>query len=220
MTDDNRAGRDGVLARKTSEFDRGLGFYDAIYAVAITLLIVNVDVPEPDAWHDLSSLAASGLFYQLAGFALSFLVIAVFWRVNVRLVQLLSALDPATTTANLVAVALVVLVPFTTQGISDPETAGFALPTVFYAVNLAAVSVAQTLMFQIARRKGLEIRPRGRRENRILLIDALTTPLVFLASVPVALLWGADAGKLSWASLLLIGPLSGRLAIRAIQSGP
>ena len=44
---------------------------------------------------------------------------------------------------NLLAVALVMLIPFTTQGISDPESSQFALPTAMYALNIALASLAQ-----------------------------------------------------------------------------
>jgi hypothetical protein len=40
----------------------------------------------------------------------------------------------------------------------------------------------------------------------------MTTPLVFLASIPVAYLVGADAARLVWLSLVVIGPISGRWA--------
>ena len=45
------------------------------------------------------------------------------------------------------------------------------------------------------------------------------TPLVFLVSIPVAMAFGATAGKLTWAVLIVLGPLSGILASRAKSSG-
>ena len=205
----------GLVRRDSSEFERGLSFFDAIYAFAITLLIVNLDVPPPEAWASPADLMATGAPRQLAGFALSFVVIAAFWRINVRLVQGIAAMDAATTTANLVAAALVVLVPFTTQGISDPGYADYALPTVVYAVNIALASLAQSAIYEVARHRGLEVAPTTPRRHRARMLDGLTTPAVFLASVPVALLWGAEVAKLCWLSLLVIGPVSGRLARRA-----
>jgi len=194
--------------RETSEFDRGISFYDAIYGFAITLLIANVDAPPPDAWQDLATFLRTGVLHQLGGFALSFVVIAVFWRINVRLVKRISAMDSATTTMNLIAAAFVILIPFTTQGISDPGSAGYALPTALYAANITLASLAQLAMFQTARHRGLETEPMSKRENVALVLDSIATPLVFVVSIPVALLWGADAGKLTWASLLVLGPLS------------
>ena len=208
-----------MLERQTSEFDRGLSFFDAIYGFAITLLIANLDVPPSEAWEDPAALLATGIVHQLGGFALSFAVIAVFWRINVRLVKRITAMDSTTTGANLVAAAFVILIPFTTQGMSDPSSAAYALPTVLYAVNIALASLAQLAMFEVARARGVEAAPLTHRENVAHVIDALATPVTFLASIPVALVWGGYAGKLSWLSLFLIGPLVERLAWGRANTG-
>ena len=42
--------------------------------------------------------------------------------------------------------------------------------------------------------------------------SALITPVWFLASIPVAYLVNAEAAKYMWLLLIVIGPLSGRLA--------
>ncbi|WP_300266745.1 TMEM175 family protein [Microbacterium sp.] len=211
---------EGLLRRDSAEFDRGVSFYDAVYGFAVTLLIANVDAPPAEAWQDLSSLLATGVLHQLGGFALSFIVIAVFWRINVKLVQRISAMDAATTAANLAAAAFVILIPFTTQGISDPGSAEFALPTVFYAANIAVVSLLQLGVFEVARARGLEIEPLTKKEHRRFVLDALPTSVVFLASIPVALLWSPEAGKLTWLALIVIGPLTARLLQRGAVSQP
>lgn len=208
--------RRGAAERGEAEFDRGVSFFDAIYGFAATLLIANVDAPSPDTWSDISALLDSHLLMQLLGLALSFTVICVMWRLNVRLTRELRGLDGPTTVINLVAVGLVVLLPFTTQGISDTETADLALPTAFYALNVAAASLAQTLMFVVARARGLEREPTSPRENRIRVMDALITPVYFVLTVPVAFVWDADIAKLLWLGLIPLGILSGRLRRRAI----
>jgi len=212
------SGRIGVFKRSDAEFDRGISFFDAIYGFAITLLIANLDVPPAEAWRDLPSLLNSGILGQLTGFALSFVVIAAFWRVNVRIIRRISAMDSATTTMNLLAAAFVILIPFTTQGISDPHTLSFALTTVVYGANIALASIAQTAMFEVARRRGLEAHPMTRREYTVYLLNALPTPVVFLASIPVTLVWGGVAGKLAWLALLVLGPLAAWQGRRMLRS--
>lgn len=207
---------DEVIRRDTSEFDRGLSFFDAVYGFAVTLLIANVDLPEPEAWRDLESLGQSGLGQQLFGVVLSFVVICALWRVNVGLVKRLEGLDGAMMLANLAAAGLVILVPFTTDAISNPMTADLPLPTVLYAFNIAAVALSQGAVYQLGRRAGLEHRPTSARENRFLLLAAAATPAVFLLSVPVALVIGAAAAQLSWLSLVVLLPVTGRLAARAV----
>jgi hypothetical protein len=42
---------------------------------------------------------------------------------------------------------MIVLIPFSTQGLSDPTTASLPLPTAFYALNIALASLCQSLLF-------------------------------------------------------------------------
>jgi TMEM175 potassium channel family protein len=202
--------------RDTVEFARAFTFFDAVYAFALTLLVVNIDPPEASDWKSLGAFLGSGVGWQLMGFAISFVVIAVFWRVNHRIVAGFRALSPGTIVANLVAIAFVVLIPFSTQG-SDVETADEPLAVAVYAVNISCAVLAQTAMYYVARHDGVLANPLPRRADAIKLVDTLTTPVVFLASIPVAYAFGADWGRWVWALLLVIGPISGAWASRQVD---
>lgn len=195
--------------RDSIEFVRAFTFFDAVYAFALTLLVVNIDPPDAADWRDLGTLLGSGLEWQLLGFAVSFAVIAVFWRVNHRIVALFRAVTPGTVVANLVAIAFVVLIPFSTQGISDAETADAPLAVAVYAVNISLAVLAQSAVYYRARHDGVLAQPLPPRADAVKLADALVTPAVFLASIPVAYGFGADWGRATWALLIVLGPLSG-----------
>lgn len=202
--------------RDTLEFARAFTFFDAVYAFALTLLVVNIDPPDAADWRDLGTLLGSGLEWQLLGFAVSFAVIAVFWRVNHRIVAQFRAVSPGTVTANLFAIAFVVLIPFSTQGISDVETADEPLAVAVYAVNISLAVLAQSAIYYRARHDGVLAHPLPRRADAVRLADALVTPAVFLISIPVAYVYGADWGRLTWALLIVLGPLSGWWASRRV----
>jgi hypothetical protein len=51
--------------------------------------------------------------------------------------------------------------------------------------------------------------------SRRLVLASLVTPLVFLASIPIAVGVGSQAAELSWLLLVVLGPLTGRIAPRA-----
>lgn len=203
--------------RDSVEFARAFTFFDAVYAFALTLLVVNIDPPEASAWRDPWTWLASGLGWQLLGFVISFVVIAVFWRTNHRLSSGFSGMSPGTMTANIVALAFVVFIPFSTQGVSDPDTGDQPFAIAVYSVNIAAAVFAQSAIFFIARRDGLIAKPLPRRADTIRFIDTAMTPLVFGLSIVVAYVWGADWARWTWALLLVVGPISGRLTDRAIQ---
>ncbi|WP_066301130.1 TMEM175 family protein [Arthrobacter luteolus] len=202
---------DQLFDRSTVEFGRGISFFDAIYGFAITLLITNIDLPPAAAWGSVEDLLSTGLLSQLFGFLLSFAVIAVFWRVNFRQMAGVPVMSQRLITWNIVAAFFIILIPFTTQGTSDPAAAGYSLPTVLYALNVALASLAQTAVFLSASRHNLAgaaglgkgVRP---------LLPHLAVPAVFLASIPVIAVAGPGPGRLVWASLLILSPLAGRLS--------
>ena len=125
----------------------------------------------------------------------------------------MSGMTSRVLTANIVCAFFIVLIPFTTQGISDPSTRDLPLPTVAYALNIAFASLAQTAMYLLAESDGLVAPASGGRQtlSRQTLF-ALATPVVFLASVPVAVVFGALPAHVVWLSLVVIGPVAGRFA--------
>ena len=203
------------FGREGAEFGRGLGFFDAIHGFAITLLITNIDLPQAPAWSSLSTLLSGGLGAQLLGFLISFVVIAAFWRRSTELLSRFSAIDSSVITTNLVAAGLVVLLPFTTQGISDPLLAEYALPVALYAANVALVIIAHAAIFEAGRSRGLLRMPVSEREMRAERADALAKVVVFGASIPVAYLCGPGWGMLTWLLLLVVGPVFGRRVAKA-----
>lgn len=199
-------------------FARGVSLFDAVYGFAMTLLIANVDPPPAEAWRSVSTLLSSHAGAQLLGFGLSFVVIAVIWRSNVTLMRRLSGIDGPVTALNLLASGLVILIAFTTQGISDAESTGLPLPTALYALNIAAVSLTQMTMYQVARARGLEQPRRSDRQTRREIVGAIVTPAVFLISVPVAMFVDADIAKLTWVSLLILNPVASLLLRRRTKA--
>ena len=206
-----------VFDREGVEFGRGLSFFDAIFGFAITVLVVSIDPPEAKAWTSLTALLESGLGNQLTCFAISFVVIAVFWRSNTQLLGRFRAMDQALITSNLVTVAFVVLLPFSTQGISDPALYGMPLPTAPYAVNVALAILSQSITAEIARARGLlidDIPPSAWWAARI---DLLAKIGIFLLSVPIAFVFGSHWAQLSWLLLIVVGRVTGRWSERVAQ---
>lgn len=203
-----------VYQRETSSFDRVLGFLDAIYGFAVTLLVINIDVTSPDAWSSINAFFTQGIGSQLLGFLISFLVIVAFWRHNHGTLANFSGVDSTIITWNIVVAGLIIFIPFTTQGMSDPNTDELPLPTAVYAINIAAAVIAHSIMLQVAARRGLLLQPLNRQQLRARALDSLIAPVVFLVSIPVAYLTDGNTAKLCWLALLILGPLGARLVGR------
>ena len=207
---------EGLYARDSSEYGRSLGFFDAIYGFALTLLIANLDIPPAAAWASVSTLL-DAVGSQLIGFLISFVVIVFFWLSNSRLIARLRGLDSHGVVLNIVLAGLVIFIPFTTQGISDPELTELALPNILYAINLAAAIVVQVVMYQWEVRRGLSLVPLSALARRAELLDALVNPVILLASIPVALAYGGTAAKYVWLAMLVASPLSGTISARIVK---
>ncbi len=203
-----RFGRDGA------EFGRGLGFFDAIHAFAITLLVVNIEPPPAASWSSLSSLLGSGLGTALMGFAISFVVIAVFWRSHTEMMSRFNGIDQTVITVSLLSAGLVVLVPFTTQGISDNEIADYPLPVALYATNVAAVILTHAITLEVGRARGLLVAEPSRELLLVERLDALVKIVVFMVSIPVAYLVSPGWGMLTWLLLIPIGIAFGQWGAR------
>jgi uncharacterized membrane protein len=199
------------FARGTTEFDRALGFFDATYAVALTLLVTTLDGYDvPGTWADPAALWAA-IGTQVVAFFIAFAVVAFYWRSNHGFVGRLHHLSGHLVTVNIVLLAFIVLLPFSTDAMGQfPEP----LATAVFAGNVAVISSMEAVMSVLAWREGLMSAPPSRQRMRLNLVPQLIPAAVFLASIPVAYLVSSPAARLSWLSLLILNPMVGVLVSR------
>jgi uncharacterized membrane protein len=196
------------FSRDDSEFDRAIGFLDATFALALTLLVTTLDVNDPaSAWTSLSALN-NDAGPQLIAFGIAFIVIANYWLVHHRLVSDFKYIDYPVIVANLLLIAAIVLIPFSTEAVGDPATDGLALPVAWMAVNVAVASAMSTVVFWLAWKRGLLQEEPGPADLRGHLVGGLVPAVVFLISIPIAYLVSPLAAKLWWISLLVFKPLT------------
>jgi uncharacterized membrane protein len=199
------------FARGTTEFDRALAFFDGTYAVALTLLVTTLNSADtPDAWADPAALwAAFGT--EIISYFVAFTVVAAYWRANHTFVARLHHLSARFITVNLVLLAFLVLLPFTTDTLGRYER---PLATAVFAGDVAVIGLTEVVMFLVAWRNNLMSAPPSPGGMRLQLLFRLVNPAVFLASIPVAYLASPAAARLSWLTLAVLNPLIGVLADR------
>jgi uncharacterized membrane protein len=195
-------------SREESEFDRAIGFFDATFALALTLLVTTLDVSgESSVWESLGSLDDE-VGSQFIAFAIAFALIANYWLVHHRLIAAFDALDTPVIVANLFLIAAIVLLPFSTEAVGDPEIDDLALPTAVFALDVAAASLMLTIIYWLAWKRDLFRSRPSRAELRANLIASVVPAVVFVVSVPIAYLASPTAAKLSWLSLVILNRLS------------
>ena len=182
-------------ARDSVEFSRAIAFFDAVYAFAVTLLVVNLDPPAASDWSSLAALLDSGLEWQLLGFAISFVVIAAFWRVNHRIVAGFRALSSAHDHREPGGDRVHRADPVHDAGDQRHRHRRRPLAMALYAVNISCAMLAQSAMYYVALHDGMVAHPLPRRAAVARLLDILVTPAVFLASIPIAYTYGATAAR-------------------------
>lgn len=203
--------------RDEDEFGRAVGFFDATYALALTLLVTTLDVGDSRAnWIDLGALE-NAVGSQFVAFLISFGVIAIFWLHNHRLLSQFASIDLPLIVLNLVLVGTIVLLPFTTEALGGGNVNDLPLPTVVYAANIAAASILNAVVYETARRRGLLREAPDRQTARANVLGALGPAAVFLCSIPIAYLASAEAARWFWLSIVVVGPLAGS---RSLQRRP
>lgn len=203
---------DQRIRRDEHEFARTLSFFDATFALAMTLLVTTID-PGDDAFASWQTLWDS-VGSQVAAFAVSFAVVGVYWWSNHRFIGSLKSLSPRLILLNVVMLGFVALVPFTTEALGDPGAEQTEIATVVYATNVAVISILTSVLYVVAWRDRLFRDPPPVAGVKVTLVDQSVATVVFLLSIPVALVVSGEAARLSWLSLVVLGPVVGGWADR------
>jgi uncharacterized membrane protein len=184
--------------KETIEFARIVAFTDGVFAIAITVLVLGIDVPDelPDDGLDDFLLDS---WRQLFAYFLSFAVIGRFWLSHHQVFSTLHDFDRRLLVLNLVYLSFLVLIPFPTNLLgeygSKPE------PVAAYAFVIGSVALLSWGMLRYALRHG-HVGAGLRAEASEMAVGALFPALVFFVSIPIALL-SPTVAQLAWLTLLL-----------------
>jgi uncharacterized membrane protein len=171
-------------------------FSDGVIAVAITLLILEIRLPEGFGEMNDAELwsAIVALWPRFAAFLLSFAVIGVYWMNHHRKFALIVKSDSGLKWLNLLFLLTICVVPFTTAVIA--QNPGF-VGTAVYAGVLMTCGLALGLIWAYADRKDMIEPGFSRADRRRVLAGTLLVPLIFAISVPLSFAH-PDAAKLFW----------------------
>ena len=172
---------------------------DGIYAIAMTLLVINVAIPAnlgDSAFHK----ALSDALPKLGAFALSFALTAGFWRDHRRILTELPTETVAVTRLVLLGLGLVALLPFPTtllaQYASHPEAVAS------YAGTMAAINAVHTTLLLVTQRQ-MNPSPASpvAAVRRRLTAQLGSNVVIFGLSIPLAFV-NTDAAMWFWLTLI------------------
>ena len=174
----------------TQGFERVVLFSDAIYAISLTLIAVQLVLP---ALTTLGSGADAGTvitegFNNVWAYAFTFIWIAFYWKANHRFTLTLRRMDNLYIWAVLIYLALIALLPFPASVLGedwDPRALAF------FFVYMAIVSAMEVVLMIIAIRDDLfksKLNP-AQRNRRVLTASSpvvaalVAAPLCFIPTI-------------------------------------
>lgn len=204
------------------EVERLVFFSDAVMAIAITLLVIDLRLPETlEQTATAADLRAAleSLGPRFLSVLLSFMVIAVWWVGHNRLFRSLSRADGRLVLLNFVFLGAIAFLPFPTAVIG--RFVNLSPAVVLYAATNVVAGSALLLMRWHADRRGF-IPGETASERRLRLAMAALAPIAFALSIPLALV-DSTLAALAW---LLMVPAAfavrwwfGRAARREAAAG-
>src|SRR5262245_50439271 len=114
-------------------------FSDAVIAIAITILVLELKVPHGPAWSDLAPLV--GVF---ACYVMSFVYLAIYWNNQHHMLHVTERINGSILWANMHLLFWLSLVPFVTAWMGENDFA--PLPTAVYGVVLLLAAIAYTVL--------------------------------------------------------------------------
>lgn len=152
----DQGGRGGATPQQGMSGDvlRVVSFTDAVVAIAITLLVFPLTGAQLTDQGMADQLRA--LWPQLRSFALSFLVVAVFWLDHYAIFSCIARVDRRLLTLNLLFVLSVAFLPFPTKVAGEHRHSTTA--AVLYAGSVVATGLFSAAIWHRATSRGL-LRP-------------------------------------------------------------
>ena len=191
------------VAQDALGLERIIFFSDAVFAIATTLLALELRLPEGDGLLDRTQLTAqlASMWQEYTAFFLSFMGIGSFWIAHHRKFRYIKRYDNRLMMFNLLFLLVIAFIPFPSAVISRyPDFAA----TAFYAATMAMAGLLLTGLWWYASRKNRLVDPGiDPRINRYQFAGPLLASTIFLLSIVIAH-YSGYLSRLSWLLILFV----------------
>ena len=203
-----------------SDFSSGISKHriealtDGIYAVAMTLLVIELKLPAHELIHTQEDLivAVVNLLPKFLAWLISFLVLALFWLGHHRLFNIVRHVDGKLLALNLVQLGFASLMPFSSALSGEFGKALFS--QIFYSANMTMLSILAILISRhIHRHPELCVHPMS--ESMYHGSRFRVGGLIFISIVAVLIAMVIpSAGNAAFMLMMIIMPISRRIEAR------
>ena len=170
--------------------DRLSAITDGVYAVALTLLALEIVVPSVNSIHSsaqLNNYMVNNLLPQLSLYLISFIILSNFWA-STNAIPMYKKVDNIILTINLAILALVVLIPFSTSFVLSFYH--YSQSVIIFSLIILLVGLLYLILYIYLFKENLVkeriykfIEP----HKRIMLIELSIPPVLALISIVLAL---------------------------------
>lgn len=181
--------------RKEFQLERLILFSDAVFAIAITLLVIEIKVPELHGEEISDQALLHGMVHlipKFIGFFISFILIGLYWTIHHRMFGYVTDYTPKLLWLNLFFLLSIVLMPFS-SGLygeySTPKTLYLLTPIVVYVINVSYSSIMLYFLWGYIGNPANKLteKPLDKLMVRLAQWRSLTVAIVFLLMLVVAM---------------------------------
>ena len=189
-------------------------FSDAVFAIAITLLAIEIHPPEH--WHGAADLFRQ-MQHKLLAYAVSFGVIGIYWISHRRTFSRLTRANGTLDVLNLLMLGLLALLPLGTELLWEAGTA----PAIFIYVGLVtSIGVAHAVAWAYAAFCGGLAEPMPTLEKLYVLVRVAVLPGLMCSLTFVSIITNTPWGGLGIAVILAGLSIINRLMVKAKLATP
>lgn len=136
--------------KKEFQLERMILFSDAVFAIAITLLILEIKIPAIDRYQATDALllnALDELVPKFVGFLISFFIIGLYWTIHHRMFGYVINYNKRLLWLNLIFLLAVVLMPFSTGFYSEFIVRLLKTPAIIYVGNIVFLGIMNFILW-------------------------------------------------------------------------
>jgi uncharacterized membrane protein len=170
--------------KKEFQLERMILFSDAVFAIAITLLVIELkirEIPRPLVTETKLMESLANLIPKFVGFLISFFIIGLFWTIHHRMFWYVVNYTPKLLWLNLIFLLFVVTMPFSTSFYSEYIYNLLKSPLVVYVTNICLLGIMNSFLWHyISNPKNNLCEGLHPLVAKYFLLRSIVMPLIFL----------------------------------------
>jgi len=172
---------------------------DGIFAVVITILVLQLKVPEELSHSELVSFLLSNLMYQLLIFLMSFVILGAFWIDSHYHHHLIVKTDRISIWLNITFLMFICLIPFSTDFMASYSYDRMSI--IVYSCNLICASLCHFCMLLYSWKKKFIMPYISTSIYRNMILRIMIPIVVYISVIPLSFFFKG------WITLLFTAPL-------------